>query len=194
MGVAGESTLALSYSAVPHKGTRDVTRLLFGFGGRFQLHPPWSLSATMSAAQASPTSLPPARPKCFPAQGPRTTRAYGFILDEKCINHWAAFFYKEAFGVDPSTMSPEEASKTIRRMFGVALMAIPNYIFCKVPSLPRLQRCMILMNCVTGKWLFALRDDSSLEARTAPIYPDDIEEVKKLLEIDTDPQWYHVSV
>ena len=46
----------------------------------------------------------------------------------------------------------------------------------------------------TGKWLFALRDDSSLEARTAPIYPDDIEEVKKLLEIDTDPRWYHVSV
>ena len=50
------------------------------------------------------------------------------------------------------------------------------------------------MDAVACKWLFVLRDDNSMEARIAPEYPDDIEEVKKLLETDKDPRWYYVLV
>ena len=137
---------------------------------------------------------PHIRPTCNPRQGPDVTRAYGFILDRECISRWTAICHERRTGVKPSSLSPEEEQEIIRSGFPVTLNWMAGIVYIKVPSIPRLSRRIILMSGAARRYLFVLRDNSSFEARNAPVYPDDIEAVKTLLELKDDPGWYDVSI
>ena len=103
-------------------------------------------------------------------------------------------YHERLTGVDPKSLSPEEEREIIRSSFATTVRTMPDMVYCKLPNIPRLRRRLILMSGAARRYLFVLRDNSTHEAKTAPVHPEDIKAVKELLGIDQEPAWYDVSV
>ncbi|KAI0719181.1 hypothetical protein C8T65DRAFT_725521 [Cerioporus squamosus] len=154
------------------------------------------MHATASSSRSpSSTCAPPRRAAKIVAHTPPNC-AYGFILDEECLRHWTKVYYDEAYGPEVlSSMNPKEADEEIDSVFAATADMIPTMVYKQFPRIPRpnLRRRLVLMSGANGRWLLVLKDNSSQAMLSTKIAPEDVEGVRKLLDLgEQKPMWYRI--
>lgn len=147
-------------------------------------------------SQARPSKKASHRaPKRTPVpQGPKVTRAFGYILYEDTLRMWAEhYYYEKVHGKKVSSLPPDEREHAIDLMLLATLESLPSKVYTKVPGLPRLQRRLILMDPISTTYLFVLQDNSSAAALNSHVSEEDLVKMAEVLKItDQKPNWYHV--
>ena len=120
--------------------------------------------------------------------------AYGFIIDLKCLHHWAKVFHDKAYGPEKlAAMSPEDALEELEVSLGYTSVALQRMVYRALPHIPRLRHRLVLMSPADETWLLVLKDNSSHATITTTITPEDIESVRKLIGLgDQRPLWYRL--
>ncbi|KAI0730445.1 hypothetical protein C8Q76DRAFT_792606 [Earliella scabrosa] len=159
-----------------------------------------STTATASQLPAAAQTAPRLR-LYYPNRllpGPRPTVAFGFILDPECRRKWARRFHEELYPNKLATLSPEEAEEELEDMELATTRMLPALIYREFPDLPRLRNRLYPADPARGcpvptHDIFVLRDNGTHEGKRAPLTPEDIEGVRRRLEVgDQTPQWYRV--
>ncbi|RPD57805.1 hypothetical protein L226DRAFT_573505 [Lentinus tigrinus ALCF2SS1-7] len=122
------------------------------------------------------------------------TCGYGFIIDYNCLRHWAKILYGELFGPDAlSSMTTEEAEKSIRASLPVASSSIPRKVYKQFPRIPRLRHRLALISPEQRRYLLVLKDNSSEAALSTTITPEDLDGVRQMLGLgEQKPKWYRL--
>lgn len=128
-------------------------------------------------------------------QGPYPTRAFGYLLHHDCLVSWAERYYKKTNKTSISSLPEKDQKKAIDAILPATIFSIPIAIYHKLPNLPRFRRRMMLVDAYRETYLFVLKDDSSMEALSAPVSQEDLEQARKLLGVpEQQPDWYWVEI
>ncbi|RPD52752.1 hypothetical protein L226DRAFT_541026 [Lentinus tigrinus ALCF2SS1-7] len=122
------------------------------------------------------------------------TRGYGFMLDDGCLRHWAKIIYEETYGADAlSKMTPKEAEEAIDLGLAVAPSVILHKVYRQFPGIPRLRRRLALVDPDEGKYVVVLKDNGTSAALNMKIAPEDVEGVRKMLDLgEQQPRWHYL--
>ena len=122
-------------------------------------------------------------------------RAYGFVIDSKCLRHWAKVFYENAYGDGVlSSMTPQKAAEELDSSLYATISMLPNTVYRKFPRIPRVRHRLLLMDPVYGRYLLVLKDNSSHAVLTTKIAPEDVEGVRTMVGLgDQTPKWYFIT-
>ncbi|TFY71589.1 hypothetical protein EVG20_g1426 [Dentipellis fragilis] len=121
------------------------------------------------------------------------TRAYGFMLDRECIRHWAPIVYEEIYHAEMPVSDTEDGKATLRASCHMVTIMLPAKIYREFPSIPCLWRRMILFS--GGRYLLVLKDNRSTATRTAQLDPEDVEGIRRKLDLGAQrPKWYDVPL
>ncbi|TFY71593.1 hypothetical protein EVG20_g1428 [Dentipellis fragilis] len=124
--------------------------------------------------------------------GGPATRVYAFVIDTERINHWAAIIYEEIHGVKLPAQTTKDGEIAFSASCSMVPTTLPLKIYREFPSIPRLWHRMILLPNCEG-YLLVLKDNRSTATRTAQLDPDDVEGIKRKLDLGKQrPKWYHV--
>ncbi|TFK89267.1 hypothetical protein K466DRAFT_584754 [Polyporus arcularius HHB13444] len=92
-------------------------------------------------------------------------------------------------------MTPKQAEEELDSVFGATADMIPTMVYRQFPRIPRqsLRRRLVLMSGANGKWLLVLKDNSSKTMLSTKIEQEDVEGVRKLLDLgEQKPMWYRI--
>ncbi|TFK93670.1 hypothetical protein K466DRAFT_81149 [Polyporus arcularius HHB13444] len=128
-------------------------------------------------------------------QGDVVTRAYGLLINLEDLHRLTRRYHFEVWGTEEriSKATPEEVEEIILDERGATLSRIPRQVYRYFPDFPRLRRNILLLDPGNGIWLFVMKDNSSYPALHAPVGPEEVRKVQKLLGLEHVPvKWYKV--
>ena len=168
---------------------------------RYHLRATVYLSAMLVDATTQTESIPTTSSACprplrkHVAQGRAFTRAYGFKLHSECINRWSRKQHDKIWPGQLDKMSAKKVRETLRDIRPATLSSIPRRVYAAIPTIPRLQRNIALVDLMAGTFLFVFKDNSSHAALHAPVDLADIERAKEMLGVDPNEpvRWYKVK-
>ena len=168
---------------------------------RYHLRATVYLSTMLVDATTQTESVPSTSSACprplrkHVAQGRAFTRAYGFKLHSECINRWSRKQHDKIWPGQLDKMSAKKVRETLRDIRPATLSSIPRRVYAAIPTIPRLQRNIALVNLMAGTFLFVFKDNSSHAALHAPVDLADIERAKEMLVVDPNEpvRWYQVK-
>ncbi|RPD57789.1 hypothetical protein L226DRAFT_537589 [Lentinus tigrinus ALCF2SS1-7] len=153
------------------------------------------MAPAMTKTSRSPSSSRPRAKRVMKisVESP-ATRGYGFMLDDGCLRHWAKIIYEEVYGSDIlSKMTAKEAEEAIDLGLAVAPSVILQKVYRQFPRIPRLRRRLALVDPDEGRYVVVLKDNSSQAALSATISPEDVEGVRKMLDLgEQKPRWHYL--
>ncbi|KAA1474775.1 hypothetical protein DENSPDRAFT_841403 [Dentipellis sp. KUC8613] len=140
-------------------------------------------------AVASSSRQRPSHPRWNVIVGGPATHVYSFVINNKCIDHWAGIIYEELHG----TKLPPQTTKGGRTAYmascSMVSTTLPTRIYREFPSIPRLwQRMILLPNC--DGYLLVLKDNRTPATTTTKLDPKDVQGIREKLNLGKQrPRW-----
>ena len=156
------------------------------------------MSVSLQSPQAIPKAPKRSRKKASPLPfigGPRPTHAYGLVLTDENLRHFAKVLLEfQGRSLSPD-LSPREMEEQLDATASICHILGPDLIYRLRPNMPRVRKAIIIVSA-DDSWepMFVLKDNGSEATLNAKTAEEDIRAMKELLHIpeDTQPAWHPV--
>ena len=157
-------------------------------------------SAVPSNSTSAQSSRPPrTRRVVEPCPNPEPTLAFGFVLDHECRQRWANKFMQEYEDSGQDIFTPEQLEAIKEGLLFAVIAGVPERIYHVLPDIPRVRKKLLpVVHPELGfdDFVFVLRDNSTIQRLHAPLTQEDIEAIRKVLELpdDQEPKWVRMPM
>ncbi|TFY71588.1 hypothetical protein EVG20_g1427 [Dentipellis fragilis] len=147
----------------------------------------------MSAATTPPREQSANCPGWNIIVGGPATHVYGFLLNQECIHHWAPIIYEEIHRAKMPSATSKNFQSKFRASCSMVTLMLPLKIYREFPSVLRLWRRLILF--YDEGYLLVLKDNRTTATRTAELDPDDLEGIRRKLNLGSQrPKWHRIPL
>ena len=155
---------------------------------------------TTSQPRSSTSRRPRTRRVVDPCPNPgEPTLAFGFVLNHECRQRWGNKFMQEYEDSGDDTFTPEQLEAIKEGLLFAVIFGVPERIYHVLPDIPRVRKKLLpVVHPEIGfdDFVFVLRDNSTIQRLHAPLTQEDIEAIRKVLELpdDQEPKWVRMPM